>query len=103
MAPNERFETYGSKPEIRGSRSDDILRHSPMHQNMYVVPAIARSEKARSPEARALSGLWSVWADAHDLDHNLFLKAAPLQRPTAIPNFPHSLLQRFINWRTVAA
>jgi hypothetical protein len=39
-----------------------------MHQNMYVVPAIARSEKARSPEARALPGLWSVWADAHDLD-----------------------------------
>jgi hypothetical protein len=25
-------------------------------------------KKARSPEARATAGLWSVWADAHDLD-----------------------------------
>ncbi|GAB2934807.1 hypothetical protein GCM10011328_00290 [Hafnia psychrotolerans] len=25
-------------------------------------------EKARSPEARATAGLWSVWADAHGLD-----------------------------------
>ena len=25
-------------------------------------------EKARSPEARATAGLWSVWADAHDLE-----------------------------------
>jgi hypothetical protein len=29
-----------------------------------------------------------VWVATHDLDHNLFLKAAPLQRPTANPNFP---------------
>jgi len=46
MAPNERLETYGSKPEMRESRSDDILRHSPMQQNMSVVPATARSKKA---------------------------------------------------------
>ncbi|GBU13252.1 hypothetical protein AwEntero_18530 [Enterobacterales bacterium] len=26
MAPDERFETYGSNPEIRGRRSRDILR-----------------------------------------------------------------------------
>jgi len=25
-------------------------------------------EKARSPEARATAGLWSVWADAHDFE-----------------------------------
>jgi len=25
-------------------------------------------KKARSPEARALPGLWSVWADAHGVD-----------------------------------
>ncbi|WP_147412488.1 hypothetical protein [Rahnella variigena] len=79
MAPNERFETFGSKPEIRGSRSDDILRHSLLHQNMSVVPATARSKKARSPEARALPGLWSVWADAHglDLDLEIDFKIAP--------------------------
>jgi hypothetical protein len=47
MAPNERFETYGSKPEIRESRSDDILRHTLMRQNMSTVPATARSEKAK--------------------------------------------------------
>ena len=70
MAPNERFETLGSKPEIRESRSDDILRHSLMPQNMSVVPAIARSERARG----VLGGGGdrpppkSVWADAHGVD-----------------------------------
>jgi len=47
MAPNEWFETQGSKPEMRESRSDDILRHLPRQQNMSVVPAIAWSKKAR--------------------------------------------------------
>ncbi|WP_413528747.1 hypothetical protein [Rahnella inusitata] len=47
MAPNEWFETLGSKPEIRESRSDDILRHSLMHRKMSVVPVITRSEKAK--------------------------------------------------------
>ena len=28
-------------------------------------------KKARSPEARALPGLWSVWADAHGFDLDL--------------------------------
>ncbi|WP_161985751.1 hypothetical protein [Ewingella americana] len=31
-------------------------------------------EKARSPEARATAGLWSVWADAHDLDFEFEFK-----------------------------
>jgi len=43
MAPNEWFETRGSTPEIRESRSDDILRHSLLRRNMSVVPAKARS------------------------------------------------------------
>jgi len=81
MAPNERFETFGSKPEIRGSRSDDILRHSLLHQNMSVVPATARSKRARGvlggggdrPPSK------SVWADAHglDLDLEIDFKIAP--------------------------
>jgi len=77
MAPSEWFETLGSKPETRESRSDDILRHSQLCLNMSVVPAIARSEKARSPEARALPGLWSVWADAHGLDLEASLGGNP--------------------------
>ena len=39
MAPNEWFETRGSTPEIRESRSDDILRHPQLRQNISVVPA----------------------------------------------------------------
>lgn len=46
MAPNERFETQGSTPEMRESRSDDILRHSLLPGNMSVVPAVARVEKS---------------------------------------------------------
>ncbi|CAM3995024.1 hypothetical protein RAVI111496_23495 [Rahnella victoriana] len=49
---------------------------------MSVIPATARSEKARSPEARALPGLWSVWADAHDLDLNILI----LKRQRGIPH-----------------
>ncbi|CAM3594195.1 hypothetical protein RABR111495_02120 [Rahnella bruchi] len=56
-----------------GSAKHLNLRHSPMCRNMSIVPAIARSEKARSPEARALPGLWSVWADAHGFEVELVL------------------------------
>jgi len=62
MAPNERFETYGSKPEIRESRSDDILRHTLMRQNMSVVPAAARSKKARGVQRGKAFPLCSVSA-----------------------------------------
>jgi len=63
MAPNEWFETNGSKPEMRESRSDDILRHSPMQQNMSVVPAIARSKKRREiQEGESTSPSWAVSA-----------------------------------------
>ena len=79
MAPNERFETYGSTPEIRESRSDDILRHPLMRRNMSVVPATARSERARG----VLGGGGdrpppkSVWADAHGLEFKASLGGEP--------------------------
>ena len=86
MAPNERFETQGSKSEIRESRSDDILRHSLMHQNKSVIPATARSERARG----VLGGGGdrpppkSVWADAHDLDLDLEIKKKRLYARSGI-------------------
>ncbi len=54
--------------------------------------AAVSHEKARSPEARATAGLWSVWADAHGLEFEVEdLKAGsggsprsfkgPLKRP----------------------
>jgi hypothetical protein len=62
MAPNERFETYGSKPEMRESRSDDILRHTQNDQNMSFVPATARNEKARGVQRGKAFPLCSVSA-----------------------------------------
>ena len=70
MAPNEWFETQGSTPEMRESRSDDILRHSLLPGNMSVVPAVARSERARGVLGGGgdMPPPKSVWADAHGLD-----------------------------------
>ena len=74
-----------SRPEARrpreGSAKHLDLRHSLMQQDMSLLPAIARSEKARSPEARALPGLWSVWADAHGLDLKASLGGNPMPKP----------------------
>jgi hypothetical protein len=44
------------------------------HQCARTCPSYPRQravKKARSPEARALPGLWSVWADAHGVDLEL--------------------------------
>ena len=44
------------------------------HQCVRTCPSYPRQravKKARSPEARALPGLWSVWADAHGVDLEL--------------------------------
>ena len=47
------------------------------HQCAGTCPSYLRQravKKARSPEARALPGLWSVWADAHGVDLELELE-----------------------------
>gem|GEM_PF-5430064 len=44
---NERFETVGSKTEMKEPRSGKISRHTQVLQNMSVDPATARVEKAR--------------------------------------------------------
>ena len=68
-----------SRPVARrpreGSAKHLDLRHSLLHQNMSVVPATARSKRARGvlggggdrPPSK------SVWADAHGLDLDLDL------------------------------
>ena len=43
----------------------DYVRTCPSYPRQRAV------KKARSPEARALPGLWSVWADAHGFDLDL--------------------------------
>ncbi len=46
----------------------DCVRTCPSYPRQRAV------KKARSPEARALPGLWSVWADAHGVDLELELE-----------------------------
>jgi hypothetical protein len=47
---------------MRESRSDDILRHPVMRQDMSIEPAIARNKKARGVQRGKAFPLWSVSA-----------------------------------------
>ncbi len=56
---NERFETVGSKTEMKEPRSGKISRHTQVLQNMSVDPATARVEKSEEgcKGGKALSSL----------------------------------------------
>ncbi len=79
-----------SRPEARRPREGSAkhlgFRHPLMHRNMSVLPATARSERARG----VLGGGGdrpppkSVWADAHDLDLELEIKKKRLYARSGI-------------------
>ncbi len=88
MTPNERFETFGSTPEIRESRSYDILRHSLMRRNMSIMPALARSsrrgdskEGSSSPSLVGFGTVsYAITAREKPKHSQSFFKSRPLPR-----------------------
>jgi hypothetical protein len=72
VTPNEWFETYGSKPEIREPPKRRHFATSTMAAETRPFrpseASISQKKKRRVPREARLRLPWSVWADAHDLE-----------------------------------
>jgi len=99
-----RESVYAGWNPQRGNRlSGVILRYE--QKSLEHVHFKLRSngvKRARSPETRAIAGLWSVWADAHDLEFKSLFgwqpKGLPLslhQKRYRLPDTRHFLMILF--------